>query len=67
MFRREWLSTNLALAIVLWICTIPVFLILALPFMGTGRTLVAAAVFLVIYLVVCLYFWPRVTSGSGRR
>jgi hypothetical protein len=38
MFRREWLGTNLALAIVLWVCTIPVFLILALPLMGAGRT-----------------------------
>jgi hypothetical protein len=67
MLRRSWLSSALGLALVLWICTIPILMILALPFMGPARTWMVAGILLVMYLVVCSILWPRETTWLWNR
>jgi hypothetical protein len=67
MLRRSWLSSALGLALVLWICTIPILMILALPFMGPARTWMVAGILLIVYLIVCSILWPSETTGPWKR
>lgn len=44
---------DLALAIVIWLCTLPLIGLLAFPLFGLKITLLLAAVLLILILVVC--------------
>ncbi len=48
-------DTNLFLALILWLCTLPLLAILALPFAGWKVTLYLAGFLLVADLVACWF------------
>lgn len=57
--EKSSLGTPLLLTAVLWLCSLPLVLILGLPLLGSGQAWTVAAMLLVIYLAVCLYLCRR--------
>lgn len=53
--RLRYLQIPLFFTMALWLCTLPLVLILAVPFLGMSQAWAIAAVVLVAYLAVCLY------------
>lgn len=54
MFRRfTSLFDDMALAIVIWMCTLPVVGLLVVPFFGLKAGLVVAAALLITAMVIC--------------
>ena len=47
---RKLIQAPLGLALVLWLCLLPLILILGLPLLGTSFTLVAALIVLAVLL-----------------
>ncbi len=47
-------QTPLLLAVGLWLCTLPLVLLLAVPFLGMGKAWTIAALLLVAFLAICL-------------
>lgn len=50
---RQVVQAPLALALLLWLCTLPLLLLIALPLLGQGTTLVLALLLLAGELVLC--------------
>lgn len=58
MRRTAWIGwgmhlEDMALAIVVWMCTVPLVLLLGLPLIGLRLSLVLAIGLLVVVLVIC--------------
>lgn len=51
--RVRGADAPLLLALLLWLCTLPVVLLLATPFFGVNTALIVAAVVLIAILLVC--------------
>lgn len=56
-------QTPLLLALGLWLCTLPLVLLLAVPFVGAGQAWIVAALHLVVLLAVCLSLCDRRVAG----
>lgn len=61
-------DTNLFLALMLWLCTLPLLALVAYPFLGWKITFYLAAFLLVADLVACWFLCTfRLKSESERR
>jgi hypothetical protein len=50
---REFWDTTLGMTLMLWLCTLPLVLIIVLPLWGSWMALVSAAVLLLVMLGIC--------------
>lgn len=64
--RAKTLETPALLAALVWLCALPVILLLTLPFFGAGVALTVAAVALLAMLLVCLGICMERSEDSAR-
>jgi hypothetical protein len=57
--RPDWVPMGLTLTV--WVCTLPLVLLLILPWLGVRVAIVAALVLLVVMAIVC-----RILCAAGR-
>lgn len=50
-------GTRVPLALIIWICILPVLLLVVLPLFGASTTLVLASVLLLVLLCWALFFY----------
>ncbi len=59
-------QTPLLVAIGLWLCTLPLMLLLAMPFIGAGKAWTILALLLVAFLAICLRLCDQRTVARRR-
>lgn len=64
--RAKAFETPMLLALLVWLCTLPVILLLTLPFFGLSVGLTVAALVLVATLLVCLGICMERSEDSSR-
>lgn len=64
---QEFWQTRLGMTLMLWLCTLPLVLLIVFPLWGTRVALVTAAILLVTLLLVCWTLCSTRTPGGGEK